>query len=73
MDGPDASHVGWAMDPSCVDKKGDRDPSVTFPCERVGWETRGDFAACQKEAGTTGFLSAKVGCDEEGSVQFKGE
>jgi hypothetical protein len=37
----------------------------TTPCTRVQWETRGAAAACSE------FLSAKAGCDEEGSVQYK--
>jgi hypothetical protein len=58
LKGADAPNVRWEHGPSCTG-------SGTTPCTRVQWETRGTPAACSE------FLSAKAGCDEEGSVQVK--
>jgi hypothetical protein len=56
LKGADAPDVRWEHGPSCR-------PGTA--CTVVEWETRGTPAACSE------FLSAKAGCDEEGSVQYK--
>ncbi len=71
LHGADASNVKWAEDVGCYDTHGSRVGAPVPPCDRVGWETRGFPAECMREAGHVGFLAAKVGCDELGSVRFK--
>ncbi len=57
LKGADASKVRWERGPSCT--------GAGPGCTRLQWETRGDSYPCSE------FLSAKAGCDEEGSVQVK--
>jgi hypothetical protein len=64
LKGADAPNVKWTSYPACINPQtGDRNPD----CTSLSWATKGD---CLTFA-MTDFLSAKAGCDEQGTVQVK--